>query len=466
MLICLSIDHRGAPLPLLERIERNGRAVTRAFADPAAADGSVVLATCNRFEVYLDSPAESHDAILDRLAAASAVPRDQIVAATEVLADDRAAEHLFAVAGGLESAVLGEGEIAGQVRRAHTRARESGTLTHRLERLFQTAARTSRAIKHRTGIQSTGRSLVRLALVLAESRVASWADARVLLIGTGAYAGATVAALRARGAAPARGGSDGRRGAGSIRVHSPSGRAAEFAASRGLEAVAPGELDAALADAELVIACSSVEDPLLSVEDLRAAPSADGGPRLLIDLGMPRNIDPAVAGLPGVELLDLETIAKHAPVPELRAEAEALDIVREAAAEFAASQAEREAVPALVALRSRVLGILEEELCRARPGRGAGDAPGAGAESGAATEPGAGTDAGARAGAGGPAGRGPHGGDDSTSPERGSHDLEAALRRFAGRLLHEPTTRIRALGREGRASEAERAVDALFGIGH
>src|SRR5690606_36134354 len=110
------------------------------------------------------------------------------------------AEHLFSVAAGLESAVVGEGEIAGQVRRAHTAARERGTLTHDLEHLFRTATRTSRTVGHRTTLRSKGRSLVRLVLRMAEARVADWGRASVLIIGTGEYAGATVAALRSRGA--------------------------------------------------------------------------------------------------------------------------------------------------------------------------------------------------------------------------------------------------------------------------
>ena len=108
---------------------------------------------------------------------------------------------------------------------------------------------------------------------------------------------------------------------------------------------------------------------MLTSDLLRAAADADQ-PRLLIDLGMPRNIDHAVAELPGIELLDIETIAKHAPVAELTAAAEAQDIVRDAAAEFSASRAERDALPALLALRTHVMGILEDELCRARAASG------------------------------------------------------------------------------------------------
>ena len=132
------------------------------------------------------------------------------------------AGHLFAVASGLESVVVGEGEIAGQVRRSLERARAEGTTTPELERLFQRASQTSRRVKNETGIGGEGRSLVRLALDLAESRITDWAATRVLLVGTGRFAGASLAALRDRGVAD-------------VRVYSPSGRGTRFAANHGID---------------------------------------------------------------------------------------------------------------------------------------------------------------------------------------------------------------------------------------
>ena len=429
MLLCLSVDHRRGSIPLLERLSSVREADIG--APPGTVDGSVLLATCNRFELYLDTAegagagSEVDDepevsALLDRLARIAAVPADQLHDAVRITRGPAAVEHLFAVASGLESAVVGEEEIAGQVRRAHARARELDAVTDRLERLFQAATRTARAVGRRTELRAAGRSLVGLALRMAESRIGDWAEAPVLLIGTGAYAGATVAGLRERGA---------RR----ILVHSPSGRAQRFAADRGVSAVAPGEFRDALAEATLVIGCSRVDEPVLGADDLCAgrpgsevpgsaasAVPSGGSSRLLIDLGMPRNIDPGAAAVPGVELIDLDTLARHAPVAALGAEAEAAEIVRSAVEQFIAAQAERDAVPALLSLRGHVLAILEEELCRARR---VGD-PASAASAGTA---------------------------------------EVALRRLAGRLLHDPTTRIRELGRQGRSDAAREAVATLFG---
>lgn len=449
MLLSLSFSLDRAPFELLESLSKRSAEIAAGLDDPTLTAGSVVVATCNRFEVYAETGPGRGDAVLARIAAAAGIEPAELNAVAALATEHETAAHLFAVASGLESAVVGESEIAGQVRRAHDDARDRGTLTHDLEHLFRTATRTSRDVGHRTDIRSAGRSLVRLALRIAESRVPDWRTVRVLLIGTGAYAGATVAALRARGTEL-------------IHVYSPSGRAETYAEQHELTVVHAGGLGDALASADLVIACTRAEEPVLTAELLRAAAGtagtagtaagseADAGrPRLLIDLGMPRNIEHAVAELPRVELLDIETIAKHAPVAELTAAAEAQEIVREAAAEFAASRAERDALPALLALRTHVMGILEDELCRARAASGstagvvAGEGPAAGDPAASAGDA-VSTDTDAAA--------------DRTA------DVEAALRRFTGKLLHTPMTRIRTLGREGRVPDAADALETLFGI--
>lgn len=434
MLLCISADHRATPIPILETLERGASEITSLLDAHEAVRSCVVLVTCNRFEVYAElasgagagtatsgeeraaaGVAAGSALLLAVIAHSAGLDLAELRAAVAVHSEEVAAEHLFAVTCGLESAAVGEGEIAGQVRRAHSQAHRRGRVSDLIERLFQQAHRVAREVKHRTGLQEEGRSLVRLALVLAERRIDSWQDARVLLIGTGAYAGATVAALLGRGAE-------------NIAVFSPSGRAVDFADARGIGAVPAQGFVAALASADLLIACSSVQDPLLTAKDFVGAETRS---RLLLDLGMPRNIDAEVAKVAGVELLDIEAIAKHAPIPELSAAAEARRMVHEAAIEFSADLAERTALPTLVTLRRHVLGILEEELCRARSG----------------DDPAAQSDAALAAAA-----------------EAESQAIESALRRFTGRLLHEPSERIRALGRAGRAAEARHAAETLFGL--
>jgi glutamyl-tRNA reductase len=413
VLLCFSSSHRTADFDLLERLERNAPAVSAALAEHSeVVAGSVVLATCNRFEAYLDideplpaARAVSAEAVIDAVSAASGISAEELRAASAVYCDDAVAEHLFAVSSGLESVVVGEGEIAGQVRRAFENARKTGTVTNDLERLFQDASRTSRGVKNRTGIMTAGRSMVRLALDLAESRVTDWAQARVLLVGTGKYAGASLAALRDKGAED-------------VRVFSPSGRAAKFAHSHDILPVEADGLVEALAESDLVVTCSAVTDHVLTPAVMIAAQSLPGARerRLVIDLGLPRNVDPAVAELRGVELLDLETISIHAPLDELHAADDAREIVDAAAAEFAAKRAEQAVTPALVALRKHVFDVLDAEIERAR---GRGDS---------------------------------------------SEQTEAALRHLAGVLLHTPSVRARELARQGEAQAFIDATAALFGL--
>ncbi|WP_426517789.1 glutamyl-tRNA reductase [Diaminobutyricibacter sp. McL0618] len=413
MLLCFTSSHRTAGFDLLDRLERHAAAVTAALSENTELfNGTIVLATCNRFEAYLDvdqsrAGAESAAAetVIQAVSAASGVDAGELRASSEVISDQGVAEHLFAVSSGLESVVVGEGEIAGQVRRALEAARASGTVSSALERLFQVASRTSRGVKNRTGITSAGRSIVRLALDLAESRITDWAATRVLLVGTGAYAGASLAALRERGVSD-------------VHVYSPSGRAQKFAVAHAAGAVPADGLVEAIAAADLIVTCSVAPDVILGVPELSAASATPDAlaRRLVIDLGLPRNVDPAVAHLEGIELLDLETISKHAPLEELNATEEARTIVGDAAAEFAARAAEQSVTPALVALRKHVFAVLDAEIARAR---GRGDS---------------------------------------------SEETEAALRHLASVLLHTPSVRARELARGGDADAFTEAAKTLFGL--
>ena len=212
VLLCVSASHKTASFELLERLSVPSTPVAPLIAaHDECVQGAVVVATCNRFEAYVDmdepvtaAVALGIDATLGAIEAATGVPASELEGSYTVLGGDDVAEHLFSVASGLESVVVGEGEIAGQVRRSLEQARREGTTTPELERLFQRASQTSRRVKNETGIGGEGRSLVRLALDLAESRVSDWAQTRVLLVGTGRFAGASLAALRDRGVTDVR----------------------------------------------------------------------------------------------------------------------------------------------------------------------------------------------------------------------------------------------------------------------
>lgn len=412
MLLCVTASHKTASFELLERLSRHPETVAPTLVE-AGAQGAVVLATCNRFEAYVESDGLDTDAVLDVVAQATGIPSADLDGSYRVIDDRRVAEHLFAVASGLESVVSGEGEIAGQVRRALTGARKQGTTSPALERLFQRASQAQRKVKNVTALQRAGRSLVRLSLELADSRIADWAAERVLLVGTGAYAAVTLATLRERGAVD-------------ISVYSPSGRAELFAKKHGIRPVFDDDYAAIAQRSSLLITCTTATEPVLGAAQLqRARGEAEIGcwragthssSQLVIDLGMPRNVDPAVAQLEGVALLDLETIRLHAPLEELQATDAARAIVHEAAEDFHAVGSRATVTPGVVALRTHIFGLLEAEIERAR----------------------------------------------NRGDENGL--VEQAMRHLAGVLLHTPTTRAHELAADGRGGEFLSALETLYGL--
>ncbi|MEO8260934.1 MAG: glutamyl-tRNA reductase [Pseudolysinimonas sp.] len=396
MLLCVTASHRTTDFDLLDRVSRGVQTTARDLvAGTDFVHGAVVLATCNRFEAYLelDEPLTAAvevatEAVFAALAETVGDDADALRATAEVHAGAGVAHHLFAVSSGLESLVLGEDEIAGQVQRALAGARVEGTTSSGLERLFQRATHTSRSVRAAADLGGADRSIARLALDLASSRVTDWSAARVLVVGTGRYAATTISALRDRGVVD-------------LRVFSATGRAAQFGTRYGVRA--ESDLREAIRDAEVVITCTArYEVTPDHIPDARR--------RLIIDLGLPRNVARPVGTLPGVELIDLEVLALHAPLPELEPDARAL--VGTAADEFAA---EALAAPAIVAMRRRVFDALDAELERSR----------------------------AR-------------GDDART--------EQALRHLAGVLLHEPSVRARRLAAEGRSEEFAAALATLYGI--
>lgn len=420
MLLCVTASHKTASFDMLERLSRTPDDVApNLLRLTSCVQGAVVLSTCNRFEAYIevDEPvtaagAVGVEAVLEAIEQSTGIAASDLDGAYAVHSGRRVAEHLFAVASGLESVVPGEGEIAGQVRRALKSAREDGTTSPELERLFQRASQAQRKVKNVTAIGRAGRSLVRLSLELADSRIADWSTESVLLVGTGAYAAVTLATLRERGAVD-------------ISVYSPSGRAELFAKKHGITAVSEAGFASAASAATLLITCTNAaEEPVLGPQHLQAeVGSAAGGcpmgassSQLVIDLGMPRNVDPAVAQLEGVTLLDLETIRLHAPLEELQATDAARSVVRDAADTFNVVGDRQSVTPAVVAFRSHIFALMEAEIERARA--------------------------------------------------RGDEDgrVEQAMRHLAGVLTHTPTTRAHELAADGRGAEFVAALETIYGL--
>jgi glutamyl-tRNA reductase len=395
VLLSLTASHRELDLDALERLSTGSSSVGRVVVGtcgPVA--GAVVISTCNRFELYLDVDAPlSGDGVrhatrhvAELVANASGVTGDVAARSFTVRTGPEVTEHLFAVASGLDAMVVGEREIAGQVKRSLAEAREQETTSKTLELLFQTASRTSKRVGTDTELGAAGRSVVALALDLAEGELPPWDGASAVLIGTGSYAGASVAALRARGCQD-------------IRVYSQSGRAEAFAESHGVQPVA--SLVEALADADLVVSCSGARGRLLAAQaeapaepqDERetgdhgysttlpglvseSAPEASLGhvldaaalvrareraadragdepeprPLVILDLALHRDVDPRVADVEGVLLFDLGTLKAHAPAVAHDVVAQAQRIVDAAARRFEETRLGREADAAVIAL--------------------------------------------------------------------------------------------------------------------
>ncbi|MHB1288774.1 glutamyl-tRNA reductase [Georgenia sp.] len=439
MLVLLSANHHDLDLAEVERLSTGAHEVGRqVVVQQPAVRGAVVLATCNRFEVYLDAgpDADAETTAAAVRAAHRAVARASGAHEREVAELMRAAtgpaavQHLFEVASGLDAIVVGEREITGQVRRALETARAEGTTSPLLEHTLQQATRTSRQVAVATDLARAGRSVVSVALDLAGSRLAEhgcerdqpaaprtrdeivlpradWSERHVLLVGTGSYAGASLAALRERGV-------------GDVEVWSASGRSRAFAESHGIRAAT--DLTDALAGADLVVTCRGTGSTVLgtaTVADALAARRARGrtGPLVVVDLALNHDVDPAVESIDGVLLVNLPTVREHAPAATAQDVTRAREIVADGVRGLAADLAERRMDDAVIALRSTVEAAVSAELDRL-----------------------------------------PADGVVTTG------DATRALHRLAARLLHEPTVRARAAGRDGRASEHLVALEQVLGI--
>lgn len=372
-LLSLTASHHELDLDALERLSTGAHSIGgSAVAACDVITGAVVLATCNRFELYLDVDApldgtgvqHATEHVARMVADASGVEVAQALASFRTRAGTEVAEHLFAVASGLDSMVVGEREIAGQVKRALETAHADGVTSSTLELLFQTASRTSKKVSTQTTLGGAGRSVVALGLDLAAAELPPWPQVRAVLIGTGSYAGASLAALRALGCDD-------------VRVYSQSGRAEEFAAARGVEAVT--DLVAALEDADLVVSCSGARGRAIAADAarpgaerreqaiehvldaaavvrareraaVRAGEEPVARPTVVLDLALHRDVDPRVADVEGVLLYDLATLAAHSPSIASELVTQARTIVDEATRAFEETRLGRAADTAVVAL--------------------------------------------------------------------------------------------------------------------
>jgi glutamyl-tRNA reductase len=385
---------------------------TSALSGSPAVTGAVVLATCNRYEIYGEAPnaddvEAARAALVSEISGLSGLNEQLVSRSFSTRTGPEVSQHLFAVSAGLDSAVVGEREIAGQVRRALINAQHEGTASAGLVRLFQAASKTAKDVGAQTALGSRGLSIVSVALDLATdlSENPDWSGKKVVLFGTGAYAGATMALLRERGCTD-------------ISVFSSSGRAEAFVASRGGTALDAETLSPAVAAADVMIGCSG-SDTRVEAGELAQVRAGSPQPLIAIDLALTHDFDPEVGQLDGVELLTLESVRLAAPQEQAESLTQASGIVSDAAKAFEQEREARSVDSAIVALRRHTMNVLDAEMERVRARHGCTAA---------------------------------------------AEEVEFALRRMVKQLLHVPTVRARELAANGQQDDYVSALETLYGI--
>ncbi|MFE4837605.1 glutamyl-tRNA reductase [Arthrobacter sp. NPDC056691] len=413
VLFSLVATHADIDLETVAQLSNGSSGIaTSALAGSPAVKGAVVLATCNRYEIYGEAPhaddvEAARAALVGQISESSGLSEQLVSRSFSTNTGPEVTKHLFAVSSGLDSAVVGEREIAGQVRRALITAQHEGTASAGLVRLFQAASKTAKDVGAQTALGSRGLSIVSVALDLATdlSEETDWSRKKVVVFGTGAYAGATMALLRERGCRD-------------ISVFSSSGRAATFVATRGGTALDGDSLHAAVTAADVMIGCSG-SDTRVEADELARVRAGSAQPLIAIDLALTHDFDPAVGELDGVELLTLESVRLAAPQEQAESLAQASTMVSGAAQAFEQEREARSVDSAIVALRRHTMNVLDAEMEKVRARHGCTAA---------------------------------------------AEEVEFALRRMVKQLLHVPTVRARELASNGQQDDYVAALETLYGI--
>lgn len=264
----------------------------------------------------------------------------------------KAINHIFEVAAGLDSMVVGEREISGQLKRAHLEALKSHSTNSDLSRVIDAALRSSRKVAHTTGLAGTGRSIVSLALDHVSD---IWGDhpqtASALIIGTGAYAGATVAQLRGRQIE-------------NIHVYSQSGRAQAFARAHELKAVETPDLAEAVALADLVISCRGLGNPIITESIVKEAVERRRNELVILDLALQTDVQSGVGNVAGVRLINLEYIQERAPEAAGSHIRRAREIIQHGVDDVVTQIESRRIDPVVVAFRDHINELCSGEVKR------------------------------------------------------------------------------------------------------
>ncbi|MCX2968926.1 MULTISPECIES: glutamyl-tRNA reductase [Streptomyces] len=422
-LLVVGLSHRSAPVSVLERAALAPHARGPLLADVVGtepATEAAALSTCNRIELYADVD-KFHAGVAELstlLARHSGVALEELTPYLYVHYEDRAVHHLFSVACGLDSMVVGEGQILGQIKDALALGQEQHTAGRLLNDLFQQALRVGKRAHSETGIDKAGQSLVTFGLEqLAAGRpgepldVERWAkDKSALVIGAGSMSALAATTLARAGVTEL------------VIANRTRERAERLATTLGGRAVPMADVPAELAAADVVVSCTGATGLVLSRAAVEAAVEERHTPLALLDLAMPRDIDAAVHRVDGARLVDIESLAEAAADAPMAADVDAVrGIVADEVAAFGAAQRAATITPTVVALRTMASDLVASEMARLE-----GRLPGL--------------------------------------AERERAEITQTVRRVVDKLLHAPTVRVKQLaGEPGGAGYAE-ALRELFDL--
>lgn len=415
--LVVGVSHRTAPVDVLERLALDAGGASKLLGEVASSEHvteATVLATCNRLEVYAEvdrfhGSVEEVSRLLCERAGLGMLETNALLPHLYVHYDDGAVSHLFHVASGLDSMVVGEGQILGQTRDALRLAQESGTAGPALNSLFQQALRVGKRAHSETDIDRAAPSLVGAALDRAVDVVGPIAGKRVLVVGAGAMASLSVATVARLGAADV------------AVVNRTAGRAERLAREYAARPLPLAALADALAEADVLISCTGATGTVIPRDVVEPRASADR-PLAIVDLALPHDVDPTVAGLDGVALIDLRLLAEQLREGDAAREVDGVrDIVGQEISAFLAARRQASVTPTVVALRTMATGVVEaeiERLVQRLPD----------------------LDPAARA------------------------EVEQTVRRVADKLLHQPTVRVKELANEAGAVSYAAALAELFAL--
>jgi glutamyl-tRNA reductase len=359
--VVIGLNHRTAPLDLLERTAIDSARLPKILHDLCARQHlseAVVLSTCNRTEVYAVAERfhAGYEDVRNFFSDLSFLPAAEFAGHLYVHYDDAAVTHLFSVAAGLDSAVLGESEILGQVGDAWERARAEGSTASALNSLFRHALEVGKRVRTETGIGRGITSVAQAAVAMANERLGTLAGRRVLLLGAGEMAEGMAVAIAAAGAVD-------------ISVANRTwDTAKELAARFGGESVRLSDLPTELTRADLLLTSTGATAIMLEHSDVAAAMARrDGRPLLIVDIAMPRDVDPTAGDIDGVTLLDMDDLRRFvdAGLAERHREAtRARVVIEEELTRYRSLTTAREAAPLVTALRDHAESIRQSELSR------------------------------------------------------------------------------------------------------